>query len=652
LFPKQKIIKAFALLYFLFISLFFLTASDNKLVRLDGEWELYIEKKPEETFTIVDNNLPADSMSLVPGPWNKDLLRSGINKAETFGCYRYVCKDLNPSEKYAILIKESPGTSSALYINRKLLNQTGNPFLMTMPDFNEKPNTFNKSHSKSQPIYCTFSPDAKGDAEIVFLVSNYFYRIGGLWDSVFFGPEKQVKQLNIITLVFNSFVIGCLFFIGLLNLIQFFINKKKLEYFYLGIASIIFALRIGTSGYCSFSFLFPNLYAEIKIKIEYAVMWIAPISVIQMFFKIYPSYGHIVIFKRLKEKHLRYFLISCDLILGILSLILPAYYSNRLVPVLQIAMGILAIYVLFFSISNFFNHRKYSFYTSLSYITLFLGAILDTIYSKQKNFFPISFFPFFLVAFTIIQILMLAAIQNDIYKDTLKSSDDLQKLNEAYLRFVPKEFLHLLNKESIIKTRLGDYSNIEMSIMFSKLNIDKLEENFTLEEHFFIFNEYLKQVSPIIKKYDGFVSKFLSGGFMALFPNSEIDAVRAALEINDCVKRLTDKEFCKGQQLKSWTGIHYGRMIIGTIGEENRLDDTVISDTVNTAARIESACEKLDKNIIVSQELYKKIITEKTIQIELNELETMYVKGKEKPLQLFELSRKTTKHQETKNEVL
>ena len=122
---------------------------------------------------------------------------------------------------------------------------------------------------------------------------------------------------------------------------------------------------------------------------------------------------------------------------------------------------------------------------------------------------------------------------------------------------------------------------------------------------------------------------------MALFPNSETDAVRAALEINDCTKNNT------------WIGIHYGPMIIGTIGEENRLDDTVISDTVNTASRIESVCEKLGKNIIISQVLHKRISQESTLPVELNELEAIYVKGKEKPLQLYEVTRKTKRTQET-----
>lgn len=644
---KLKFFRRFLTFTFIiFFGSFTLNASNNELLRLDGKWELFLQKSPEQTFSLVDSNTPADYMATVPGTWNEEVLHSGSKNPETFGCYRYVCTDLEPSEKYALLTKESPGTSCAVFINRILIAQTGDPFVMLQPGYNLKPNAYNKSHSQSIPLYCEFTADEKGEVEIIFLISNYYYRKGGLWDSVFFGNPEKVKRLHTITLLFNSFVIGCLFFIGLLNLIQFFINKKKWEYFYLGIASIVFALRIGTAEFCSFALIFPNLTAEVKIKIEYLVLWIAPVSIIQMLFKIYPSNKRVIIFSWLKEKYLRHFIIIVQLILGLASLILPAYYSNRLVNPLQIGMGIIAIYVVIFAALNVIRHKKYSMYNTLSYSMLFLGGLIDIIYSKQKNLMPLSFFPFFLVVFIIIQILMLAAIQNDIYKDTVKSSNELERLNEAYLRFVPKEFLRLLNKDSINKTKLGDYSNIEMSIMFAKLNIEHLEDELSLEEHFLIFNEYLKQVSPIIKKYDGFVSKFLSGGFMALFPNSEIDAVRAALEINNCTRKFNQLEICKGNKLTSWMGIHYGRMIIGTIGEENRLDDTVISDTVNTAARIESVCERLNKNIVVSQILQKKIALENTVQVEVTELEPLYVKGKEKPLQLYEVCRRTKKTQE------
>ena len=236
---------------------------------------------------------------------------------------------------------------------------------------------------------------------------------------------------------------------------------------------------------------------------------------------------------------------------------------------------------------------------------------------------------------------MFVKIQNDIYHQTLQTSTKLQRLNEAYLRFVPREFLRLLNKESIIKTGLGDYSNIEMCIMFSKVHIYCPANRVSLEEHFHIFDEYLKRVSPIIKEHNGFVSKFLSGGFMALFPKSEIDAVLAALEIKKCIDDYNVLLSTRNHKIEAWMGIHFGKMIIGTIGEENRLDDTVISDTVNTSSRIESVCEKLGKTIIVSQEVINQIEKTSTqnavASFNMNRLEDVYVKGKEMALQIYEV---------------
>ena len=617
----------------------------NSHITLEKGWELYLQKTPEQAFDLIDKGLPSDFTTSIPDKWNDEIIRFTGKDAgpETYGCYRYVCHGLDTKLKYSILIKDSPATSYIVFANRKNVFQTGDPYFMTRPDFKENPKGYNPSHSKNQPVFCEFYPDKNGDVEIIIFVANYFYRKSGLWDTVYFGQTKEISRMYTVLLVFYSIVIGCLFFIGLLNLIQFLLNKKRWEYFYLGITSLVFALRIGTASFCLYNLMFPALSFELKCKLEYMVLWVAPITILQMLFHIYPSKDRVVIFKWLKEKKLRHTLILLDLILGIISLIVPAYYSNRLVPPLQIGMGIIAVYIVSFSISNLIKRKKYSLYISLSYSTLTLGAVIDIIYTRAKTLIPISFFPFFLVVFVIIQILMLAAIQNDIYRSTLKSSDELKRLNEAYLRFVPKEFLRLLNRESIIKTKLGDYSNIEMCIMFSKVKIECSEDSNSLEEHFLIFNDYLKKVSPIIKKYDGFVSKFLSGGFMALFPNSEIDAVRAALEINDCVQNYSFEGSTHNHKLEAWTGIHYGKMIIGTIGEESRLDDTVISDTVNTAARIESVCEKLNKNIIVSESLKKLLNQENNLQIQLNSLEAIYVKGKEKPLQLFEISRRSKK---------
>lgn len=637
---RIRFITLFTIL-FLFSSVFAQAESRpaEKLQNLTKGWELFLEKTPDETFALIDADTPADFTVNIPNEWNKEVLYSGGTSPETYGCYRYLCEDLQPGIKYALHAKESAGTSCAIYVNKKLIEKVGDPYEMISKDYVHTPKRYAPSNSKSTPVYCEFTADKNGRADIVIFVANYYYRKGGLWDSVFVGPSDTIWRYNILTLVFYCVVIGSLLFTGLLNMVQFALNKKRKEYFYLGLASLAFAVRIATAGYCSLSIFFPSLTAELKIKLEVIAIWLVPIAILQLIFLIYPSKDRIVIFKFLKEKYLRYTLIIVMLIAGILSLVLPAWYTNRMVSLLQLLMIIFSLYVIIFSVSNLIKRKRYSLYNFLSFLSIAIGGFIDIIHNRSKETIPIPMLPFFILAFVIFQIIMLAAIQNDIYKKTVKGSDDLQKLNEAYLRFVPKEFLRLLNKDSIIKTKLGDYSNIEMTIMFSKVNIACSAPEVSLDEHFTIFNDYLKTISPIIKKYDGFVSKFLSGGFMALFPNSELDAVRAALEIKDNMKKLNLVSAEKNCTITPWMGIHYGKMIIGTIGEESRLDDTVISDTVNTAARIESVCEKVKHNIIISEAVHKKLLEDKVDNYQMNALDVIYVKGKEKPLQLYELSK-------------
>lgn len=607
-----------------------LFSKDNRLSysRLDGDWELYFNKTPEQVYKIIQEKGHPDCLSTVPGFWNNDLLEiTGSNDPKIYGCYRYVLKNLNPSEKYAFLIKDAPQSACAVLVNNEILAQNGAPF----PD---KVELRIRTKNEIKPLYGEFSSDENGIAEIVVFINNRFYRKSGLWDSFLFGKAENIFTINNILISFYTIISAILIFIGLLNLIQFIINHKKLEYLYLGITAIIFSLRVSTAGYCSLSFLFNGLSAQLKIKLEYMTLWLVPICILQMITTLYPIKDISITFKKFKEKYLRQGLLIIDLILGILSLILPAELSNQMVPILQAFLGIISLYVIIVVIIKTIQKEDYIIFYLFSCGILIIGGIIDTIYTKFRTFIPASFFPFFLVLFIFIQIYLLAKIQNDLYKDTVKITSDLKFLNEAYLRFVPKEFLKLLNKDSITNIKLGDNTSIEMGIMFSKLNIEK--GNLSPEEHFKIFNEFLENISPIIKHHNGFVSKFLSGGFMALFPKTEIDTIITALKIVEYTNSLNDKYKKDRISITPRIGIHYGKMIVGTIGEENRMDDTVISDTVNTVSRIESVCELLNKKIIISHNIQERINTNNNPIFNLTELESIQVKGKQKPLKLYE----------------
>ena len=124
---------------------------------------------------------------------------------------------------------------------------------------------------------------------------------------------------------------------------------------------------------------------------------------------------------------------------------------------------------------------------------------------------------------------------------------------------------------------MGDQTKTEMSVMFCDIrSFTELSESMTPEEIFKFLNAYLKRVGPIIRNNNGFIDKFMGDGIMALFPLNPEDAVLAAVQMQSAVMEynvLRTKSNYKPIQIG--IGIHVGNLMLGTIGEANRMDATV-----------------------------------------------------------------------------
>jgi len=85
-------------------------------------------------------------------------------------------------------------------------------------------------------------------------------------------------------------------------------------------------------------------------------------------------------------------------------------------------------------------------------------------------------------------------------------------------------------------------------------------------------------------------------------------------------------------------GIHRGALMLGTIGENQRMDSTVISDTVNAASRLEGLTKKFLKDILISGELVEALGLETASELGLEYLDEEIVKGRKRPLKVYALS--------------
>jgi class 3 adenylate cyclase/HAMP domain-containing protein len=191
-----------------------------------------------------------------------------------------------------------------------------------------------------------------------------------------------------------------------------------------------------------------------------------------------------------------------------------------------------------------------------------------------------------------------------------KFISEITLLNESYLRFVPQQFLNFLNKNSILDVKLGDQVNSEMCILFTNIrSFYVMAEKLTPEESFDFINSFLKRIGPVIRKNNGFIGKYLGAGIMAVFPGGAEDALKAAVEMRNELDMFNSQRTGNGDEaIEIGIGIHRGPLMLGIIGEEKRLEGTVISDTVNLAATIENLTEKFGTSILITEDVLEESV--------------------------------------------
>jgi adenylate cyclase len=210
-------------------------------------------------------------------------------------------------------------------------------------------------------------------------------------------------------------------------------------------------------------------------------------------------------------------------------------------------------------------------------------------------------------------------------------------LADSYARFVPRQFLVNLGKESILDVRLGDQVQKHMAIMFADIrSFTKLSESMTPRENFNFINSYLKRMSPIIQRHNGFIDKFLGDGIMALFETSTEDSLNAAIDMQKYIVEYNAyRSKHNYQPISIGIGIHTGNLMLGTIGSDVRMDGTVISDAVNLASRVEGLTKLYGIKIATSDETLSSLSDKERYKHRF--IDRVKVVGKDRPVNVIEI---------------
>lgn len=178
-------------------------------------------------------------------------------------------------------------------------------------------------------------------------------------------------------------------------------------------------------------------------------------------------------------------------------------------------------------------------------------------------------------------------------------------------------------------------------VMFADISgYTAISEKLSAEEVTEIINKTFKVLVGIVKKYSGIIDKFIGDSILCIFgitnsDNPELASTLCALEMQDSLEVLNVELNNKyGFDFKMSVGIHSGTLIIGNIGCEERIEYTVIGDTVNTASRIQGVAKGGEINI--SEEIYKKI----SDFVICDALPPVKLKNKTNPIALYSVAGK------------
>ena len=183
-----------------------------------------------------------------------------------------------------------------------------------------------------------------------------------------------------------------------------------------------------------------------------------------------------------------------------------------------------------------------------------------------------------------------------------KEKENIAKQTDLEVeKFIPKEFLKFLGKTSITELELGNQVQKNATTFYCDIsNLDKQNMTLTLEENFNFINSYLNVISPIIRKFDGFIEKYLGDGILAVFSRPE-----NAMECSTAVCRAIEIKNHSQKSLPNINvriSIHTGEIILGVVGEQQRKSPTIVSDVVNLANKMEEINLLMGTKVVFSRQ--------------------------------------------------
>ncbi|GAC1573861.1 MAG: hypothetical protein NVS3B7_05480 [Candidatus Elarobacter sp.] len=208
----------------------------------------------------------------------------------------------------------------------------------------------------------------------------------------------------------------------------------------------------------------------------------------------------------------------------------------------------------------------------------------------------------------------------------------LERESAAKGRFLPRTVVDRLGRASFADVVIGDRATETMTVLFADIrDSTSLTEKLSSEAAFTLIADFFARSARVVRENRGSIDKYLGDGYMALVPRCVEDALDAALALQRAVAELNLEGI--GPPIDIGVGMHTGPVTFGTVGDARHIDTTAVSDTVNTAKRVEGLSKRLRVPVIATDEVMHAVRDPN--RYVMTALGPHAVRGKRDPIDVF-----------------
>lgn len=430
-----------------------------------------------------------------------------------------------------------------------------------------------------------------------FIITNRDDPVGGIRNSPFLGGHEIMRKKHIISYFRDAIFAGANIIVAIFFLILFLRYNRDISSLYFAILCMVLAIR-GVVINDKLLFLFiKNLSGNAVQRVEYFCVYSLPL-LFMLFIKSYFNYR-----PHRKPYNVLTFL---TIPFPICVLLLPPLQYKSLLFIYFITSFVVIIFILSTIIFYIYKRLKDSVKIFISILLVGLAAISD-ISMVLFNNFETHILSIFLIIFILYMLYNIFSSETRKLLRRSQLKDENAQVNKYLHKFVPSKYIKSIGLGDTFSIKDGDGVDREMTILFA--SIKGFHQEFSLhgaEEGIKLLNRAFSIISPILIKHNGLIDKFIDETIMVLFPDDPNTAVDAVLELNTYLEEY-NRQNPALYPIEIYSGIHIGPCHFGIVGDGKRSDITVISKTVNKASRIHSFSKKIDRAILISDELYQKL---------------------------------------------